>query len=236
MIVIPAIDLREGACVQLVGGRYEDERVRLTDPVAVARRWAERGFRRLHLVDLDAATGHGSNALLIRRIMGGTDLEFQVGGGVRSRRAIEDLMAAGAARVIIGTRAIEDHEWLESVAAAFPGRLIVAADVLERGVLTQGWQKASGLDVFDTLARLGRLPIAGVLVTAVHREGRLGGTDLDLMEQINQRSCIPLFVAGGIATTEELQVLAELGCHAAIVGMALYTRALDLDQMKEYVT
>ena len=121
MIAIPAVDLREGACVQLVGGSYDRERIRLTDPVSVARAWAQLGFPRLHVVDLDAATGRGSNAELVRELIRESEADVQVGGGVRDAETIERLLADGADRVVVGTRALEEPEWLEHVASLWPG-------------------------------------------------------------------------------------------------------------------
>lgn len=236
MIVIPALDLREGACVQLVGGRYEDERVRIEDPLAVARDWRARGFRRLHVIDLDAATGRGSNAAVIAQVLAEPGLEVQVGGGVRDDRAVTDLIAAGAARVIVGTRALEDPGWLARMAAEFPGRLVVAADVRGRRVLAGGWQRDTGLDVLDSLRTLEPLPLAGVLVTAVHREGQLAGTDLELIAEIAAGTGLPLYIAGGITTPDELTALDRLGIHAAVIGMALYRGALDPSLLQEFMT
>ncbi len=236
MIVIPALDLREGACVQLVGGRYEDERVRIEDPLAVARDWRARGFRRLHVIDLDAATGRGSNAAVIAQVLAEPGLEVQVGGGVRDDRAVTDLIAAGAARVIVGTRALEDPGWLARMAAEFPGRLVVAADVRGRRVLAGGWQRDTGLDVLDSLRTLEPLPLAGVLVTAVHREGQLAGTDLELIAEIAAGTGLPLYIAGGITTPYELTALDRLGIHAAVIGMALYRGALDPSLLQEFMT
>jgi phosphoribosylformimino-5-aminoimidazole carboxamide ribotide isomerase len=227
VIVIPAIDLREGACVQLVGGRYDDERVRRPDPIAVARDFRERGFRRLHVVDLDAATGRGSNLDVVSALLAEPGLEIQVGGGVRDRAAVASLLAAGAARVVAGTRAVEDPEWLGAMAAEFPGRLIVAADVRERRVLVRGWEQATRLDVIDFARGLEPLAIAGLLVTAVHREGRMEGADLALVEDLSKATRHPLDVAGGVTTRADLDALARLGCRAAVIGMALYTGALD---------
>ena len=119
MIAIPAVDLREGACVQLVGGEYADERVRLADPVAVARDWARYGFRRLHVVDLDAATGRGSNREIVADLLRDTSVALQIGGGVRSQTQIEELLASGATAVVVGTRAREDSDWLARVATTF---------------------------------------------------------------------------------------------------------------------
>jgi phosphoribosylformimino-5-aminoimidazole carboxamide ribotide isomerase len=233
MIAIPAVDLREGACVQLVGGSYEAERVRLTDPVAVAQSWEELGFTQLHVVDLDAATGRGSNAELVREILGGTQLDVQVGGGVRSVEAIEQLLAEGARRVVVGTKAIENEDWLDEVSHTFPGEIVVAADVRERWVVTHGWERTQHRHVLDLVEDLNAFPLAGILVTAVHREGQLAGTDLPLMEDAASASHFPVYASGGIATMNDLRALADRGVAAAVVGMALYTGAVDARQVAE---
>ena len=227
MIAIPAIDLRDGACVQLVGGSYAHERVRLDDPAGVARDWASHGFRRLHLVDLDAATGAGSNDELLRDILGEGALQMQVGGGVRSGETIERLLAHGAYRVVVGTRALEEPDWLAEMTSLFPGELIVAADVRERRVVTRGWSRTLPRDILDTIAELNALPLGGVLVTAVHKEGRLGGTDLPLMEDVAESSSAPVYASGGVTTMSDLRALADRGVAGVIIGMALYTGALD---------
>ncbi len=227
MIVLPAIDLREGACVQLVQGRYDEERIRLADPVLVARHWAAAGLTRLHVVDLDAATGRGSNAAVVRAILTEPGLDVQVGGGVRSIEAIRRLLELGALRVIVGTRAIEDPEWLAQVAGEFPGRLIVAADVAGRIVLTRGWTQKTGRDVLEVVTSASGLPLAGLLVTAVEREGGLAGTDLALMSELAAASPLPLLASGGIHTADEIRALEDRGVHGVILGMALYTGAID---------
>src|SRR5258705_13356150 len=128
MQVIPAIDLREGACVQLVGGSYSAERIRLADPVGVAAAWADAGFKRLHVVDLDAATGRGTNRETVQQILAANAVSLQCGGGVRELEPIEELLAAGASEVVLGTRAGEDRDWVEKGAGGYPKRLILAAD------------------------------------------------------------------------------------------------------------
>jgi phosphoribosylformimino-5-aminoimidazole carboxamide ribotide isomerase len=227
MIAIPAVDLRDGACVQLVGGSYAEEKVRLGDPLDVARSWERLGFTRLHLVDLDAATGRGSNAGVIQEILRLDGLEVQVGGGVRSDDAAEALFDAGAARVVVGTRAVEEPEWLASLAAAWPGQVIVAADVRERRVVSRGWTKVLPLHVDDLVEELNQHPLAGLLVTAVHKEGQLQGTDLSLMEGVAEASAFPVIASGGITTLDDLRALEHRGVAAAVIGMALYTGALD---------
>jgi len=233
MIVIPAIDLRDGACVQLVGGEYAAERVRLPDPVAVALDWEKQGFQELHIVDLDAATGRGNNRKVIELRLDRTDLTVQVGGGVRDRDAIQWLVDAGATYVVVGTRALEDEEWLAEMADEFPEQLIVAADVRERKIVTHGWTKTLHLDIDEAMERLSALPLAGVLVTAVHKEGLMGGADLALMEDVVDSSDLPVIASGGIATDTDLRLLADRGVAAAVLGMALYTGALDARAIAE---
>lgn len=227
MIAIPALDLRDNACVQLVGGSYERERIRLDDPASVAANFRDCGFRRLHLVDLDAATGRGSNVEAVREILGVDDLQVQVGGGIRTLDQIRGALEQGASRVIVGTRAIEEVDWLAEAASCYPGVIIVAVDVRDRHVVTHGWARSQQLSVHDTVETLNALPLAGVLVTAVHKEGLMQGTDLELMEEVVGTSEFPVYAAGGISGMEDLRDLDERGISAAIIGMALYTGAID---------
>jgi len=226
MIAIPAIDLREGACVQLVGGSYADERIRLENPVDVARRWVQHGFNRLHVVDLDAATARGTNADVVREILWGTDVMVQVGGGVRTSERVDELVEQGAHLVVVGTRAIEDQRWLEEIAETHPGRIVVAADVRERAIVTHGWMKSTRRLLSTYLDSISGLPLGGILVTAVHKEGLLQGTDLHLMEDVVEAVSVPVLASGGISSRRDLDDLADCGVHGAIIGMALYTGAL----------
>jgi phosphoribosylformimino-5-aminoimidazole carboxamide ribotide isomerase len=227
MIVIPAVDLRDGQCVQLVGGDFDRESVRLDDPPAVARDWVRQGFTRLHLVDLDAATGRGGNDDLVREILREAGVPVQVGGGVRDADRIEALLDEGAAWVVVGTRAVEDASWLAEMADRFPHRLVVAADVRERRVVTRGWATTLPLDVLSYVEEIAPLPLAGVLVTAVHREGQLQGTDLPLMEDVADAAPWPVLASGGVTTLDDLRALEHRGVAGAVLGMALYTGAID---------
>jgi len=236
MILIPAVDLREGACVQLEGGSYERERVRLDDPLEAVRHWSQLGFHRLHLVDLDAATGRGSNAatvaevLTLARTLG---VHVQVGGGVRDMETIERLIAAGASLVVVGTRGLEDPEWLEAMCARYPERLILAADVSGDRIATRGWSHRLAQDAAEVAAAVDRLPLAALLVTAVHREGRLAGPDLGLMDAVVGATRLPVIASGGIATLDHLRSLAVRRIGAAVVGMALYIGTLDACAARE---
>lgn len=233
MIAIPAVDLRGGKCVQLVGGDYDAEKVRLDDPPSVARDWVREGFSRLHVVDLDAATGRGRNNDIIREILHNAGVPVQVGGGVRDESHIERLLDEGAEWVVVGTRAVEDEDWRGEMAHRFPGRLIIAADVRERLVVTKGWAETSRLNVIDFVEELSGLPLGGVLVTAVHLEGQMQGTDLPLMEDVAEACAWPVYASGGVSSLEDMRALEHRGLAGAVLGMALYTGAIDPRRLAE---
>ena len=226
---IPAVDLRGGRCVQLVGGRPEDERVSLPDPLAVARRWWDTGFGTLHLVDLDAALASGDNLDVLRDLLQATPAVTQVGGGIRDDARADALVDAGADRIIVGTRALDDPEWLAALARRHPHRVVVAADTRDGLVLRKGWTESSGLPVAEYLSRLADLPLAGVLVTDVGQEGRLEGIQRDSVAATLDASPLPVWISGGVTTNDELAFLAEHGAAGAVLGMALYTETLDPD-------
>lgn len=219
--------------MQLVGGSYDHERLRFADPLGVARGWAQLGFHWLHLVDLDAATGRGNNAELVRELLTHREADVQTGGGVRSGDDIERLLMEGASRVVVGTRALEEPFWLDEMASLFPGQLIVACDVRDRRIVTRGWNRTLPRFVLDAIDELNALPLAGILVTAVHREGQLAGTDLPLMEDAAEQSEHPVLASGGISTMNDLRALEDRGVAGAVVGMALYTGALDARSVAE---
>lgn len=227
MLAIPAVDLRDGRCVQLVGGDYAKEAVRLDDPLEVARRWVAAGFSRLHFVDLDAATGRGSNAELLRELLRESAVPAQLGGGIRTGDAVQEWLDAGASWVVVGTRGVEDPDWLAEQASLAPGRIILAADVRERKVVTKGWAATSAREIEELIDELAPLPLGGILVTAVHKEGLMQGTDLPLMEAVAERSPWPTIASGGISSMQDLRNLEDRGVSAAVLGMALYTDALD---------
>ena len=229
MIAIPAVDLKGGRCVQLVGGRAADERVSLPNPAMVALRWFDMGFRALHVVDLDAAMGSGNNDLVVGEVIAASPADTQVGGGVRSHERADVVLAIGAQRVVVGTRAVDDPEWLGQIARAHPGRVVVAADVRDGVVLRKGWTEASALHIEGFLVTLADLPLAAVLCTDVSREGLMEGIDLQEVRAVLAASPHPVQVSGGITSLDDLAALADAGAHSAMLGMALYTGRLDAE-------
>lgn len=227
MIVAPAVDLKGGRCVQLVGGRPEDERVSLPDPVSVAAGWVERGFGTIHVVDLDAALGSGSNESIIRTLAAETDATLQVGGGIRSDQAADALLEGGVSRIVVGTRAIDDPHWLSRLARRWEGRVVLALDTRDGLVLRKGWTEATSLYVEEYLPELADLPLAGVLSTDVGREGRLEGIDRGGCRRIIDVSPHPVWISGGVTTTSEIEWLETAGAAGVVLGMAIYTESVD---------
>lgn len=227
MIAIPAIDLSGGACVQLVGGSFDAERVRIANPVTALWAWEAAGFSRVHVVDLDAATGRGDNRERIAELLSASQSSLQVGGGIRSAEDIDELLSAGANYVVVGTRAFEDLDWLNATTEQFPGKVIVAADVRDRRVTVRGWSKTLSLDISDAVAQFAPFQLGGILVTAVHVEGQMTGPDIALVDDVVSRATCPVIASGGIGSLDDLRALHTAGVSAAVIGMALYTGALD---------
>lgn len=233
VIAVPAVDLRGGRCVQLVGGDPADEPVSLPDPVGVARDWRSQGFAALHVVDLDGALEQGDNRSIVARIAAEAPGDLQVGGGIRDDESADAMIAAGADRVIVGTRAISDPDWLEELVGRYPGRVVVAADVRDGIVLRRGWSEATGLPVGELLGELATLRLGGILCTDVGREGRVRGIDRPSVEAVLARTAHRVWISGGVTTIDELRFLKGAGAAGAVLGMALYTGVLNADQVAE---
>ncbi len=227
MIAAPAVDVKGGRCVQLVGGRPDSVAVSLPDPVAAAERWSRAGFGTLHIVDLDAALGTGDNLDVILEVIRATPAETQVGGGIRDDARVEKLLDAGADRIVVGTRALDDPEWLARLAAAYPRRVMVALDTRDGRILRRGWTEESHLELATYLPELAALPLAGILSTNVAREGRLQGIDREACREVIVNSPHPVWASGGVTTTDELEYLDGTGAAGVVLGMALYTDTLN---------
>ena len=232
MMVIPAVDLRGGKCVRLREGRPEEETVFSDDPLAVALRWAELGAPRLHVVDLDGAfVGAPQQSGLIREIARSVGVPLQVGGGLRSIEAVEQMLEAGAGWVVLGTRAALDPEFLAPACRRFPGRIIVAVDASEGRVAVDGWKRTLDLRAEAFAPEAARAGAAAILYTDIARDGTLAGPNLDSTRAVARVSAVPVLASGGVGSLEDLKGLAGiLGVVGVIVGRALYTGAVDLKQ------
>lgn len=226
MRVWGAIDLMGGAAVQLVRGRADAEKVRVTDVEGLLDRWSA-AFDGVHMIDLDAAFATGHNSALIGRLVLRTAAPLQIGGGLRTERAVESVLATGASRAIVGTRAIDEPAWLERLSLRWPGRLVLAADERDGCVLRRGWTEAAPLSVEELIVAVADLPLAAVLVTDVSREGGLGGANAERFGMLARTCPHPLVAAGGIASLADLHALQAAGVAEAVVGMAAYSGAIE---------
>jgi phosphoribosylformimino-5-aminoimidazole carboxamide ribotide isomerase len=183
------------------------------------------GFRRIHVTDTDAIAGTGSNSVLVDDIIRDGAIEVQVSDAAESSDRIEQVVAAGAVRVVVGPRGLEEPDWLSGAAELYPGLLIVASDVRERRVVTRGWVRSMPIDVLDLISELNDLPLGGLLVSPGGDNG--GGFDLSLLEDIADASEFPVMADGGVSTMNDLRALEHRGVSAVLIGGALYSGELD---------
>uniref|UniRef100_A0A450WK44 1-(5-phosphoribosyl)-5-[(5-phosphoribosylamino)methylideneamino] imidazole-4-carboxamide isomerase n=1 Tax=Candidatus Kentrum sp. LPFa TaxID=2126335 RepID=A0A450WK44_9GAMM len=232
MLLIPAIDLKEGKCVRLRQGRMEDETVFSDDPLAVAARWVEAGARRLHIVDLDGAfAGKPRNAGAIRAIAETyPDLPIQVGGGIRDEDTVENYLDAGVRYVIIGSRAVSAPHFVSELCIEFPGHIIVGLDARDGKLAVDGWSKLSRHDVIDMAKHFERDGVEAIVYTDISRDGMMTGIDVDGVVALARAISIPVIAAGGIHTLDDIEALgrvAQEGIMGAITGRAIYEGTLD---------
>ena len=226
--VIPAVDVQDGAVVQLVGGERGTER-RYGAPLAAAQRWTDAGARRLHLVDLDGAIdGERRNAAAIATVTEAATVPVQVGGGIRTAADARDLLGLGVDQVILGTAAMADPAIVTAIDRTHPGAVIVSVDARDGRVLTEGWTQQTETDPVDAVRALAAAGAAAVLFTDVSREGRLGGIDPAATRRVIEASPVPVIASGGVTSLADVATLAGMGAAGIVVGTALYEGRFSL--------
>lgn len=231
MLIIPAIDLKDGRCVRLRQGDLQAETVYSDDPAAMAVQWERRGAQMLHLVDLNGAVeGQPKNMAGIEAIVKAVSIPVQVGGGVRDLEIIKRYLDGGVRRVVLGTAALRDRGLLERACALYPARILVGLDARNGKVAVQGWTSQSETLATDLLKSLAEFALAGVIYTDIARDGMLQGPNLTALREIVARSSMPVIASGGITKAEDIRAIKSLGprIEGAIVGKALYDGKLDL--------
>jgi phosphoribosylformimino-5-aminoimidazole carboxamide ribotide isomerase len=238
MLLIPAIDLKDGKCVRLRQGRMDDETVFGDDPVAVARRWVEAGARRLHMVDLNGAfEGRPVNAAAIRSVAEAfPDLPIQVGGGIRDEETVQAYLDAGVQYTIIGTRAVSAPHFVNDLCAEFPGHIIVGLDAKDGKVAIDGWSKLSHHSVIDMAQRFENDGVEAIVFTDISRDGMMTGVNIESTVELAQAIRIPVIASGGITSIDDVQALCKVtdeGIMGAITGRAIYEGTLDLAEAQK---
>ncbi len=239
MLLIPAIDLKDGQCVRLKQGDMDQSTVFGDDPAAVARGWMDKGARRVHLVDLNGAfAGQPKNELAIKRILKevGDEVDVQLGGGIRDLDTIERYLDAGLAYVIIGTAAVKNPGFLQDACSAFGGHIIVGLDAKDGKVATDGWSKLTGHEVVDLALKYQDYGVEGIIYTDIGRDGMLSGINIDATVKLAQALTIPVIASGGLSNIEDIRALCaveEEGVEGVICGRSIYTGDLDFEAAQE---
>jgi phosphoribosylformimino-5-aminoimidazole carboxamide ribotide isomerase len=231
MLIIPAIDLKDGRCVRLRQGDMAAQTVYSEDAAAVAARWQESGAELIHIVDLNGAVdGSPKNLLHIEKILAAVQTKIQVGGGIRTIETVRKYVALGVSRVVLGTAAVHNRSLLDEASREFPGKIVLGLDAKEGKVAVQGWTSLSKITTVDLLRELSGYPLAAVIYTDIARDGMLTGPNMTGLRNIAQHSAIPVIASGGISRMDDLEAIRRIGprIQGAIIGKALYDGKIDL--------
>lgn len=240
MLLIPAIDIKEGKCVRLRQGRMDDDTVFSDDPVAMAGRWVDEGARRLHLVDLDGAfAGEPKNADIVRGIRETYPrLPLQIGGGIRNAEIAAAYIEAGVSFVIIGTQAVRDPAFVGALCKQFPGQVIVGLDARDGQVAVEGWAEQSGFDATELAKQFEGSGVSAIVYTDIDRDGMLQGVNAVATERLARAISIPVIASGGVTNLDDIERLctvADAGISGVIIGRALYEASIDLADAMQLV-
>ncbi len=242
MLVIPAIDLKDGQCVRLRQGRMDDSTVFSDDPSSVAGIWQSKGARRLHMVDLNGAfAGTPVNAEIVTRIAASyPDLPIQIGGGICNLESVEFYLDAGVSYVIIGTQAVKKPEFVREACAAFPGKIIIAIDAIDGMVATEGWADVSDISAVTLADKFATYGVEAIVYTDISRDGMMGGANIEATKELAQHSPIPVIASGGISNLADIAAMKEAsltstggGIMGVISGRAIYQGTLDLTRAQQ---
>lgn len=234
LILFPAIDIRNGNCVRLIQGDYNQETIYSDSPVDMAKNWANKGAEFIHIVDLDAAkSGETANSEVIKEIAKSCPVPIQVGGGIRSIDVIRDYLDNGINRVIIGTAAINHPEFLQEAVLNYGERIVVSVDAKNGYVATDGWTDTSEVKAIDLLKDLVKVGVKTIVYTDIAKDGMLEGPNFKELETMHNASEIDVVASGGVSTVEDVQKLKEMNMYGAIVGKALYDGTVTLEALLE---
>ena len=234
MEIIPAIDIKDGRCVRLTQGRFDDVTVYSDDPVEAALRWRDLGATRVHVVDLDGArTGQPVNLPVIHRLAAAAGIPVQMGGGMRSLEAVRSALNAGVSRIIIGTSAALEPGFAESAFAQFGGAVVLGVDARDGRVAVHGWETVLDLDAVAFARQMQELGAPRVIFTDISRDGMLMGLNAESLRRMVQALRIPVVASGGVTTVEDVRAAKEAGAEAAILGKALYAGFITLQEAME---
>jgi len=233
MLIIPAIDLKDGQCVRLTQGNMHQATVYSDDPVAMARQWQDQGAQLLHVVDLNGAfEGEPKNLSHVEAIVNAVSIPVQVGGGIRSLDTVRMYLGAGAKRVVMGTTALRHRQVVEEILEVFPERVVVSIDAKNGLVATDGWKTVTDISARDAILSLAGLPLAAVMYTDIAKDGMMAGPNIPSLKIMVEASPVPIIASGGISNLEDIKAIRALGpkVEGVILGKSLYEGKIDLAQ------
>jgi phosphoribosylformimino-5-aminoimidazole carboxamide ribotide isomerase len=234
MIIIPAVDIKNGKCVRLLQGRMEDETVFSNYPAAMAQKWANAGAELIHVIDLDGAfEKHPQNLEAVKNIIKTVDTPIQLGGGIRNEHTVKTILDLGVQRVILGTEAIKNPQWVAQTARQYPGQVVVGIDARNGRVAIEGWTETTTTQAVDLARRFEDCGVAAINFTDIHRDGMQTGPNIAETRRLAEAVNIPVVASGGISTIDDIKnllPLMEVGVTGAITGKALYSGTLDFKQ------
>lgn len=232
MQLYPAIDIKNGACVRLTQGLFDNVKVYSDTPADMAKLWVSQGASFLHLVDLDGAlAGRSINEPAIREIVRSVSVPIQLGGGIRSREAVKNMLELGISRVIIGTKAVENPEFIRDLVNEFGfERIVVGVDAKDGMVAIEGWEKVSSLTALSLCMRMKEYQVEHIVYTDISKDGMLSGPNVEYTKKLTEETGMDIIASGGVSSMEDLKNLYQAGIHGAIIGKALYEKRVDLKE------
>ena len=229
MRIYPAIDIKDGKCVRLLRGSFDDVTVYGDDPAEMAKRWESEGGEYIHVVDLDGAVkGHGVNAEAIRRICESVSVPVQTGGGIRTMEDIEAKLSCGISRVIIGTKAVSDPEFIKNAVAKYGDKIAVGIDAKDGKVAIEGWEKTTEFGAVEFAKKMAELGVKTIIYTDIATDGTLAGPNVEAMKEMASNIDVDVIASGGIGNMDHIMSLAGTGVEGVIVGRAFYTGGVEL--------
>ncbi len=232
MVIYPAIDIKDRACVRLVQGSYNNMTIYEKNPVKVALKWESMGAEILHLVDLDGARdGLRINQSVIKKIADGVRIPVQIGGGIRDTEGVETYLNMGVSKVIVGTAAIKNPQWLKEIIQEYDDRIIVSIDAKKGFIATDGWESISKIRAVEYIKELKSFGLKRIVYTDIEKDGMLEGPNFNIYQELKDEVDIEIIASGGITSLEDIQRLKEIGLYGSIIGKALYDGKLNLGEV-----
>lgn len=234
MIIFPALDLKDGNCVRLVQGDFDRKQIFSEDPIAIGLKWQSQGAKYLHLVDLGGAlTGIPENKAVIKKIIKTLNIPVQVGGGIRSMVYADELISAGAARIILGTSALSDSTFVKNVLEKYQERVAVSIDAKDGFAAVKGWTEVSAVKASDLANLLKTYGLQTIVYTDIAKDGMMSGPNFKELAEMQQKTEIDIIASGGVSTPSDVERIAEMGLYGVIIGRALYTGDINLMDFKQ---